>query len=354
MSVSVTRERLRAALDRLPRVTLADLPTPLHDCPRFSEAVGSEVRILVKRDDLTGLAFGGNKTRKFDFALGDAKAQGATAVITGAASQSNHARQAAAAAARLGMKCVLVNRHDHRSQMGIQGNLLLDYVLGAEVRLVESGDQNGVKEQVAEELRGQGEVPYIIGGRARALGTAAYVGCLLEILDQLDALDATTDFICTASGHGTHAGLALGVKALGLPIRVQGYTPSRGDEQRRKEGVAGAGNEAAEALGVEARLEAAEMESTDAYVGENYGIVTQAGLDAVQCLARTEGILLDPVYTGKAVSGVIDRIQKGEIPAGATVVYVHTGGTPALFAYAPELVAHGDYSQKIVSGPETV
>ncbi len=351
MSEPVTRESLRGALDRLPRVALSDLPTPLHDCPRFSEAVGGGVRVLIKRDDLTGLAFGGNKTRKFDFALGDAKAQGATAVITGAASQSNHARQAAAAAARLGMKCVLVNRHDHRSEMGIQGNLLLDYVLGADVHLVESGDQNGVKEQVAEELRQQGEVPYIIGGRAVALGTAAYVGCALEILDQLDALNATADFFCVASGHGTQAGLALGAKALGLSIRAQGFTPSRGDEQRRKEGVADCANQAAELLELDVRLKAEEIENTDAYVGENYGIVTQAGLDAVQLLARTEGILLDPVYTGKAVSGVIDRIQKGEIPSGSTVVYVHTGGLPALFAYAPELVAHGDYSQKIVTGP---
>ena len=350
MPVTATRNTLKAALDRLPRVKLADLPTPLHDCPRFSQALGGRVRVLIKRDDLTGLAFGGNKTRKFEFALGDARAQGATAIITGAASQSNHARQAAAAAAHLGMKCVLVNRHDHRSRMGIQGNLLLDYLLGADVRLVEGGDQNDVKEQVVAELRAQGETPYLIGWRATALGTAAYAGCVLEMLDQLDGQEATADYICVASGHGTHAGLALGVKALGLPIRVQGYSPSRGDEARRKEGVAAIGNEAAGILGLDVRLAAEELENTDAYVGETYGVVTQAGLDAVRLLARTEGILLDPVYTGKAVSGIIDRIGGGEIPAGATVVYVHTGGTPALFAYAPELVAHGGYRQHIVKG----
>ena len=350
MSTSVPRDTLRAALSRLPRVNLSDLPTPLHECPRFSEALSGGVRVLIKRDDLTGLAFGGNKTRKFDFVMAHAQAQGATVVITGAAAQSNHARQAAAAAARLGMKCALVNRHDHRSQLGIQGNLLLDYVLGADVHLVESGNQNDVKERVAEELRGQGEVPYIIGGPARALGTAAYAGCALEILDQLDALHAKADFICVASGHGTHAGLALGVKALGLPARAQGYSPSRGDEGRRREGIAAVADETAELLGLSVRLKPEEVENTDAYVGENYGIVTQAGLDAVQLLARTEGILLDPVYTGKAVSGVIDRIRKGEIPAGSTVVYVHTGGMPALFAYAPELIAHGGYERKIVKG----
>ena len=350
MSASEMRDRLRKALADLPRVELSELPTPLHDCPRFSEALGGSVRVLIKRDDLTGLALGGNKTRKFDFVMADAKAAGATAVITGAASQSNHARQAAAAAARLGMKCVLVNRHDHRSQAGIQGNLLLDYLLGADVRLVDGGDPSAVKEQVAEELRGQGEVPYIIGSRAVSLGTAAYVGCVLEIVDQLEAMGAQTDFLCTASGHGTHAGLALGTKALDLAATVHGYTPSRGDAVRRREGISTVANGAAELLGLSVRLAPDEILNTDAYVGENYGIVTEAGLDAVQLLARTEGILLDPVYTGKAVSGVIDRIRTGGIPAGSTVVYVHTGGTPALFAYASELAAHGDFRLNVVTG----
>jgi 1-aminocyclopropane-1-carboxylate deaminase/D-cysteine desulfhydrase-like pyridoxal-dependent ACC family enzyme len=331
-------------------VKVADLPTPLHDCPRFSAALGGKVRVMVKRDDMTGLAFGGNKTRKFDFSFADARAEGATAVITGAASQSNHARQAAAAAARLGMKCVLVNRHDHRSQMGIQGNQLLDHILGAEVHLVAGGDAGAVKEKVAQDLRRRGEVPYLIGSRAAALGAAAYTGCVLEILDQLEAVDARADFLCVASGHGTHAGIALGAKSLGLDLKVQGYSPGRGPEGPRREGIAQVGNEAAALMGVETRLTPEEIDNTDAWTGENYGIVTEAGLEAIHLLARTEGILLDPVYTGKAVSGVIDRIRGGAIPAGATVVYIHTGGTPALFAYAPELIGHGDYRPTIVRG----
>ena len=348
--MAVTIQDLQAAIERFPRTALAELPTPLHDCPRFSEALGGNVRVMVKRDDLTGLAFGGNKTRKFDLALGDALAQGATAVVTGAASQSNHARQAAAAAAKLGMKCVLVNRHDHRSLMGIQGNQLLDNILGADVRLVADGvNQEEVKNRVLEELRAQGEKPYLIGRRAVVLGTVAYVGCVLEIAAQLEAMDARTDFICTASGHGTHAGLALGVKALGLPVRAQGFSPSRGDETRRRAQLAEVANEASALLELDVRMTAGEMENTDAYVGENYGIVTEAGLDALHLLARTEGILLDPVYTGKAMSGVIDRIRTEEIPQGSTVVYVHTGGNPALFAYAPELISHGDYRQNIVT-----
>ena len=349
--MTLSRDTLRAALNRLPRLKIADLPTPLHDCPRFSEALGGRVRVLIKRDDMTGVAFGGNKTRKFDFSLADAKAQGATAVITGAASQSNHARQAAAAAARLGMKCVLVNRHDQRSRMGIQGNQLLDNILGAEVLLVDAGgNQQAVKERAAEDLRKQGEVPYIIGPRASALGAVAYVGCLLELLDQLDELRAEADMICVASGHGTQAGLALGARALGIRTQVRGYSPYRGEDGPRKAGIAAVGNEAADLLGLDVKLTAEEIDSTGAYVGENYGLVTQAGLDAIHLLARTEGILLDPVYTSKAVSGLIDQIRTGVIPTGSTVVYVHTGGTPALFAYAPELIAHGDYRQKIVKG----
>ena len=348
--MAVTAQDLQAAIERFPRTSLAELPTPLHDCPRFSEALGGQVRVMVKRDDLTGLAFGGNKTRKFDLALGDALAQGATAVVTGAASQSNHARQAAAAAAKLGMKCVLVNRHDQRSLMGIQGNQLLDNILGADVRLVADGvNQEEVKNRVLEELRAQGEKPYLIGRRAVVLGTVAYVGCALEITAQLEAMDARTDFICTASGHGTHAGLALGVKALGLPVRAQGFSPSRGDEARRRAQLAEVANEASTLMELGVRTTAAEMENTDAYVGENYGIVTEAGLDALHLLARKEGILLDPVYTSKAMSGVIDRIRTGEIPEGSTVVYVHTGGNPALFAYSPELIAHGDYRQNVVA-----
>lgn len=349
--MTLTRENLRAAINRLPRVMLADLPTPLHDCPRFSEALGGRVRVLVKRDDMTGVAFGGNKTRKFDLSLADAKANGATAVITGAASQSNHARQAAAASARLGMKCVLVNRHDHRSRMGIQGNQLLDNILGAEVLLVdEGGNPQAVKERVAEDLRKKGEVPYVIGQRAAALGAAAYTGCMLEILDQMEDLRATVDMVTVASGHGTQAGLALAARALGLKTKVRGYSPYRGEDGLRKAGIAAIANEAAEILRLDTKLPAEEVDSTGAYVGENYGIVTDAGLDAIHLLARTEGILLDPVYTSKAVSGLIDQIRTGVIPPGSTVVYVHTGGTPALFAYAPELIAHGDYRQKVVKG----
>src|SRR5438094_135553 len=231
----MTTPELREALARFPRVPLAEIPTPLHDCPRLAAAMGVK-RILMKRDDLTGLAFGGNKTRKFDFTFADALREGADCVITGAASQSNHARQAAAAAAKLGMKAYLVNRYDARARQGIQGNLLLDCILGAEVRLVEGNAQGAARERLAEELRAAGHRPYIVGHRAAVLGAVAYVNCILEMAEQLGARRVGTIALCSASG--THAGVALGVKALGLGARVIAYRPSRGDDARIRESLA--------------------------------------------------------------------------------------------------------------------
>jgi D-cysteine desulfhydrase family pyridoxal phosphate-dependent enzyme len=345
MPQPIPTNQLRAAIDRLPRVALAQLPTPLEECPRLTEALGGP-RILIKRDDLTGLAFGGNKTRKFDFTFADALQEGADCVITGAASQSNHARQAAAAAAKLGMKAYLVNRLDARARAGIQGNLLLDCILGAEVRLVEGDAQGAARERLAEELRAAGHRPYVIGHRAAVLGAVAYVGCVLEMAEQLGS--RAVGSIALASASGTHAGIALGVKALGLEARVLAYRPSRGDDARVRESVARLANEAAEMLDLPLRMEPDEIENTGAYVGEDYGITTPAALEAVQLVARSEGVLLDPVYVGKAMSGVVADIRRGAIRADAPLLFLHTGGTPALFAYQPELVAQVGGQVKIV------
>lgn len=332
----------------MPQVKLIDRPTPLHDCPRLAQAVGVK-HFLIKRDDLTGLAFGGNKSRKFEFAFADAWAQGCDVVITGAAAQSNHARQAAAAAAKLGLKCYLVNRHDHRSRQGIQGNLLLDYILGAEVRLADGVDPGQAKERLAEELRAKGHKPYIIGHHAAVLGAVAYVGCALEMHEQLTDRNLQADVLALASGSGTQAGIALGAKTLNVGAQVLGFSPSLGDENARRRGIAQLANEAAEVLKLDTRLSPDEIRNTHAYVGQSYGIVTPAGLDAIELLARTEGILFDPVYTAKAMSGVVDMIRRGVIAKDATVVFVHTGGNPALFAYQTELVEHGNYTQRIVT-----
>jgi 1-aminocyclopropane-1-carboxylate deaminase/D-cysteine desulfhydrase-like pyridoxal-dependent ACC family enzyme len=344
----MTTQELRAALVRFPRVPVADVPTPLHECPRLAEAIGVK-RLFVKRDDLTGLAFGGNKARKFALIFADALQKGADCVITGAASQSNHARQAAAAAAKLGMQAYLVNRYDHRAQPGIQGNWLLDCLLGAEVRLTAPGvDQWQAQQQLEQELRDAGRRPYRVADHAFNLGAIAYVECALEIADQLSAAGARADVVSMASGDGTQAGIALGARLLETGWRVIGYTPHKADARRTSESIARRANAAAEVLGVPVRLDPEEIENRNDFVGEEYGIPTPAGLDAMHLAARTEGLILDPVYTSKALSGLIAAVKSGEIGPDATAVFVHTGGAPALFAYQPELSAHGCYPTRII------
>lgn len=343
----MTAEALLAAVDRLPRVELAELPTPLHECPRLATALGIR-RLFVKRDDLTGLAFGGNKARKFCLTLADALQQGADCIITGAASQSNHARQAAAAAARLGLQCYLVNRWDARAQMGFQGNLLLDYILGAEVRLVRGEDQQAAKEQLAAELRQAGKRPYIIGDRASALGAAAYAGCAAETAIQLREQGAEADLFAVCSLEGTHAGLALGAKTLGLPLRVAAWRPYPSEEATTRSHIAALAARAAGLLDLETRLAPEEIDNRGDAVGPGYGVVTADGMEALHLAARTEGLLLDPVYTAKALAGLRAAIRSGDVPAGSTVVFFHTGGNPALFAYVHELARAGNYALQYV------
>lgn len=339
---------LRAALDRLPRVDLAEVPTPLHAAPRLAAAIGLR-HLWIKRDDLTGLAFGGNKARKFRYSFAEVVRAGADCVITGAASQSNHARQAAAAAARLGLTAYLVNRYDERARRGMQGNWLLDEILGAEVRLVaRREDQGRAMERLAEVLRAAGRRPYLLGERAAVLGAVAYVECFLEIYEQLAAGGATPDVVAVASASGTHAGLALGAHWLAPRCRVIAWRPSRGEDDRVAERVARMACAAAECLGLDASLPPAAIRNRGDAVGDDYGIPTAAGLDAIHLVARTEGILLDPVYTGKAFAGLVAAVQAGEIAPEERVVFVHTGGTPALFAYADELRQRGGYGLRII------
>jgi 1-aminocyclopropane-1-carboxylate deaminase/D-cysteine desulfhydrase-like pyridoxal-dependent ACC family enzyme len=343
----LTPEALLAATQRLPRVDLAELPTPLHECPNLARELGV-ARFLLKRDDLTGLAFGGNKTRKFCFTFADALSQGADCIITGAASQSNHARQAAAAAARLGMKCYLVSRWDHRAQLGFQGNWLLDCVLGAEVRFVRAEDQQQAKLQLAQELRAAGHHPYLIADRANALGAVAYAQCAAELELQLRERDAAADFIGVCSLEGTHGGLALGTKALGLNTRVISWRPYDWEQQRTQAHVATLANQAATWLDLPVRLTPEELDNRMDALGPGYGLPSSEGLEALHLMARTEGVLLDPVYTAKGFAGLCGAIRSGEIPPESIVVFVHTGGAPALFAYSHELAQAGGYTAKYV------
>lgn len=348
----VSKKELREAISKLPRVKLVYLPTPLEDCPRFSEALGG-AHVLVKRDDCTGLAFGGNKSRKHEFIFGEAKAQGADCMIHGAASQSNYSRQLTAACAKMGMKAYLTPRRDGRSkEVGIQGNLLLDTIMGADITLVntEGGKSQGdVQKEIVEKLREEGHKPYIVGRHDAVLGTVAYAGCGLEIYEQLKSLRLKADYVCMASGSGTQAGVALAGKALGAGWQVCGFRPSRGgDNAAVSANIAKLANEAAELLNLDVVVEPEDVPNIDEYSGEAYGIVSREGCEAVELLGRTEGIILDPIYVGKAMSGVIDCIRKGKIKNDQTVVFLHTGGTPALFAYNKEIVDEMGYSVKIV------
>lgn len=337
---------LRARLDTLPRVRLAHLPTPLDACENLSRSLG--VELFLKRDDCTGLAFGGNKGRQLEFILGDARAQGADCVIQGAASQSNHARQLAAAGAKLGLSVHLLPKRDARSDP-VQGNLLVASLLGADVRMV-SPDQGmqQAKEALAEELRAEGAHPYIVGmgaQRTLALAAVAYVGALLEIVEWFASQgEEPPQWIYTTSQGGTQAGLLLGARLLGLDTRIVGVNPMRSDHEAyiAPEEIADLANAAAAMVDLDAGVTSGDIDNTTDYVGEQYGVPSAAGAEALERLASAEGVLLDPVYTAKGFSGLLDHVRGGRISPGERVTFVHTGGTPALFAYAPELLSEGE------------
>ncbi len=339
LTLPLTREQIRQAIARIPRVRLAHLPTPLQPCPRASRDLGIE--LLVKRDDLTGLAFGGNKTRNLEFRMAEARNSGADVLVFGVEVGSNSARQTAAAANVLGLPVVLVLRG--RPDTPVDGNLLVDYLLGAEVRIVDlpaHADLDAEVARVADELRVQGRRPFDLNAapmfaRASAL---AYLEALLEIQDQLGA---QADFLYMCSGSKGMAGLLLGQRLTGESARVVAVSATYGHGDPRA-ATARIANETAELLGLaDVRFTPGEVNLTTDYVGETYGIPTAAGNAAILYLARTEGILLDPVYTGKAFAGLLDHVRTGRIPRGARVVFVHTGGQPALFSFSRALLSAG-------------
>lgn len=333
------------SLGSQPRIRLATLPTPLHEAPRLRDALGGAARcprILIKRDDLTGLAFGGNKARKLEFLVADALRAGATWLITAGAAQSNHARMTAAAArlAGLGVSLVLTTKGSPPAE---QGNLLLDRLLEADVRLYPPAtDVDAAMAEVAAELRGRGERPYVIPvGGSNAVGTLGYVAATLEIVGQLAEQGMAPSGLYYANGsRGTQAGLALGAKIYSAPYRVRGIAVSPGDAEKRPRAIAIA-NEAAALLGVAARLADEDLPNDEGQIGAGYGIATPGCLEAIRLLARHEAIFLDPVYSGKAMAGLIADIRGGAIGPDETVIFLHTGGTPALFAQAEVLLGAG-------------
>lgn len=325
-------------LGRLPRIKLAALPTPLEEAPALSAFLGGP-RILLKRDDITGLAFGGNKVRKAEYLLGEAVDQGCDVVVTLGAIHSNHARVTAAAARRLGLDAVVVLVGQEPAQR--QGNLLLDTIFGAEIRIINTDEDYvlvGVVDDVVRDLRRQGRNPYVIPrGGSTPLGAAAFVNAGLELLDQLNGRGIRADAIVHAStSGGTQAGLYTAMKVTQSGIQVFGI--STGPRREVVGGLVRAlGEDLAAMLGLDWRPHPDDIVVTDEYAGEASSVPTPAGLDAIRLAARTEGILLDPIYTGKAMAGLIDMVRRGQFSADQTVVFWHTGGQPAIFAYADAL-----------------
>ncbi len=326
-------------LARFPRVRLAHLPTPLEPLPRLSEALG--VELWIKRDDCTGLAGGGNKTRKLEFLLGDAMEQGADTLVTQGAVQSNHVRQTAAAAAAHGLKCevILEERTGSKATDYVNnGNVLMDRLFGAGIRFVDGGsDMPAELEVTAEQVRGRGGRPYVIpGGGSNAIGALGYVDCAREIVVQADELDLPVDRIVTATGSaGTHAGLVAGLAVMGADVPVLGIGV-RAPKAKQEENVLKLARQTAALLGRPDAVTAEMVVADCDYVGEGYGLIDGAVIEALKMAARTDGIVLDPVYTGKAMKGLIALAKAGRFK-GETVVFLHTGGAQGLFGYQGEI-----------------
>jgi len=325
------------SLDDFPRLPLAHLPTPLEPLPRLSEALGGP-SIWVKRDDCTGLGGGGNKTRKLEFLMAAARAQGADAVITPGAVQSNHARQTAAAAARLGMACHLLLEEiaaDADRDYRVNGNVLLDRLFDARLHTFPADtDLDLAAESLAGELRESGSVPYLIPeGGSSPLGALGYVVCAHELLDQARERSLSIDHVVLATGSaGTQAGLLAGLHLRESDIPVLGICVSRSAKEQELK-VAPLCAQTLELLGCERPLPREAVRANGDYVGQGYGLATRDMIKAVSLAASSEGLLLDPVYTGKAMAGLADLVGHGKFTSDDTIVFLHTGGSPALFAY---------------------
>lgn len=313
-------------INHLPRRRIALLPTPLEQLPRLGALLGG-LQLFVKRDDQTGLAFGGNKTRKLEFLIAEALANGAETVITTGAVQSNHCRQTAAAAARFGLKCVLVLAGEVPPQSS--ANYLLDQVLGAEIVFCDPDQRDQALKAAFDSAWEAGARPYLVPyGGSSPTGAAAYVLALQELLDQ----DLIPDWIIFASSSGgTQAGLAAGAKLMDFRGRILGISIDEPAEvlQTRAADLAG---ETLDRVGEKHKFAAGEIEVNDQYLGGGYGVMGAAEKEAIELFARYEGLLLDPVYTGRAAAGLIDLARQGQFSAGQKVLFWHTGGTPALFA----------------------
>lgn len=324
-------------LAKFPRVRLAHLPTPLEPMPRLSELLGGP-ELWIKRDDCTGLSTGGNKTRKLEFLMAEAMDQGADIVLTQGATQSNHARQTAAAAAKLGLEChiLLEDRtgYNHENYR-YNGNVLLDVLHGASIEHRGPGlDMNAEMEAVADDMRAKGRKPYTIpGGGSNATGALGYVNCALEMLNQFVEMGLKVDHIVHATGSaGTQAGLVTGLKAMNAGIPLLGIGV-RAPKPKQEENVYNLALKTAEKLGCPGVVSREDVVANTDYVGDGYGIPAESTLEAIDIFARTEAILLDPVYSAKGAAGLLDLVRKGHFKSHERVVFLHTGGAIGLTGY---------------------
>jgi len=327
---------------KLPRLALGCWPTPLYDLPRLSAALDGP-RLLVKRDDLSGLALGGNKCRKLEYLLADAKQRGVDTLITSGSSQSNFALQMAAAARKMGMEPHLVLIKGVHAEM--QGNLLLANILNSAINILDVTDPAEMfttvyerMNELADELRSQGHKPLVIpAGALNCLGTAGWVDGAEEISKQLEEQKISVQYVVIANGTGgTQAGLVLGFKYLKLPMTVLGISVLNKKTEAWNTVVTQA-EETAKLLGLDVAIAPADVAVYDDYLGQGYGIPTKKCIDAIKLVAQTEAIFLDPIYTGKAMAGLIDLVNRGYLTKNDTVLFIHTGGVAADFAYKAEL-----------------
>ena len=328
-----------AFLDDFPRVRINFLPTPLAELKRLSQALGGP-RIFIKRDDLTGPALGGNKTRKLEFLLGEALRQGCDTVLTCGSMQSNLCRQTAGAAAAAGLQCHLALGGGPPA--AVDHNLLLDHLLGATIHWCGDHSKGETMPAIAEQLRDAGRRPYVIPyGGSTEVGALGFVAAMAEVQEQLRALGVEPRcLVVPTSSCGTQAGMIAGREVCGLPARVLGIAIDRdapGDPSYESE-VAELATQVARKLGSKRGFRPADVQVRYEFMGAGYEVVSDAMREAVALTARLEGVLLDPIYNGRAMAGLISMARSGELSRGDTALYWHTGGLPALFRFAADML----------------
>ena len=335
-------------LSRYPRIHFAHLPTPLEPMKRLSKHLGGP-NLWIKRDDCTGLSSGGNKTRKLEFLMADAVEKKANAIVTQGATQSNHARQTAAIAAKLGMEChiLLEDRTGSEDPAYIyNGNVLLDQLHGATIsKRPADTDMNAAMEECAQQLRDDRKTPYIIpGGGSNEIGALGYINAAIELTTQANDRSLQIDHLVHATGSsGTQAGLVLGMEGINSSIPVYGIGV-RAPKQKQEDMVFNLAQRTADFMGLNPDIVKRDrVVANSDYVGDGYGIPTGAMVEAVKMMAQYEGILLDTVYAGKGFSGVIDLIRKGHFKKNENIVFLHTGGSISLFGY-PEVFGFPGYT----------